>query len=138
MYAGETGTISVENEGNIQEAFALRWESLNDELEFEPGLRQTLTVPAGQSGEVEFQAWPRQRPLLGGAQGYPFTVRVQSSDQKTLSLRGEVLGRPVIPGWLAVVMMALILAFACAALGVLLMALGLWEGLPGLGLGLSG
>jgi hypothetical protein len=132
MYAGETGTISVENEGNIQEAFALRWQSLNDELEFEPGPRQTLTVPAGQSGEVEFQAWPRQQPLLGGTQGYPFTVQVRSSDQKTLSLRGEVLGRAMIPGWLAVVILVLVLAFACAALGMLLVALGLWEGLPGL------
>ena len=138
MYAGEAGRISVENEGNIQEAFALRWQSLNDELEFEPGPRQALTVPAGQSGEVQFQAWPRQRPLLGGAQGYPFTVHVQSSDQKTLSLRGEVLGRAVIPGWLAVVMLVLVLAFACAALALLLVQLGLWEGLPGVGPGLSG
>jgi uncharacterized membrane protein len=138
MYAGETGKISIENEGNIQDAFSLRWQSLNDELEFEPGPRQALSVPAGQNGEVQFQAWPRQRPLLGGARGYPYTVQVRSSDEETLSLRGEVLGRAMIPGWLAVVIVVVVLAFACAALGLLLVALGLWEGLSGLTPGVVG
>jgi hypothetical protein len=77
--AGEPARVTVENRGNIQQAFTLDWRSPDDGLSFEPAPAQEMRVPPGEVGMAEFRAQPRSRPLLGGERVWPFTTRVQAA-----------------------------------------------------------
>lgn len=118
--AQQAARVAVRNQGNIQQAFTLSWQSLNDELTFEPGPHQELRVPSGQVAMAEFRASPRRRPLIGAAAILPFTTRVQSVDREKQDLRGEVVSRALIPSWVFAPLLVLILAIACGSLYVLL------------------
>ena len=78
--AEEPARVTVENQGNIPEAFSLTWQSPDDGLEFEPAPAQELQVPPGEMAMTEFRAKPRSRPLLGRERVWPFTARVQATD----------------------------------------------------------
>ena len=121
--AGEPARVTVENQGNIQQAFTLAWQSPSDALAFEPGPTQELSVPPGEVAMAEFSAKPRNRPLFGGEVSFPFTARVQSADAQVQNLSGEVVGRALIPAWLLAAVLIGIIAIACLS-----MALILWGG----------
>ena len=118
--AGQVAQVMVKNQGNIQQAFTLTFQSLNDELAFEPGSKQELRIPAGEAAAAEFRASPRRRPLIGTAATFPFTTRVQSVSRESQNLRGEVVSRALIPAWLLALLLVLILALACGSGFVLL------------------
>lgn len=123
--AGEPARVTVENQGNIPQAFTLAWQSPSDALAFEPGPTQELSVPPGEVAMAEFSAKPRNRPLFGGEVSFPFTARVQSADAQVQNLSGEVVSRALIPAWLLAAVLIAIIAIACLS-----MALILWEGAP--------
>jgi hypothetical protein len=121
--AGEPARVTVENQGNFQQAYTLTCQSPDDALAFEPGPTQELSVPPGEVAMAEFSAKPRNRPLFGGEVSFPFTARVQSADAQVQNLSGEVVGRALIPAWLLAAVLIGIIAIACLS-----MALILWGG----------
>jgi len=124
LEAGQPGRVTVENRGNVQEAFALTWQSPSDELTFDPGPTQELQVPAGESGVAEFRASLRRRPLFGGEKSYSFTTRVRSAQGAIQNLSGVIVGRGLIPTWVVVGLLVVALACACSAGGA---AIGGWQ-----------
>jgi hypothetical protein len=118
----------VANQGNIRQAFTLTWQSLNDELAFEPDSKQELRIPPGEAAAAEFRASPRRRPIVGTAATLPFTTRVQSVSREGQNLRGEVISRALIPGWVLALLLVLILALSCGSGFVLLGGTVPWPG----------
>ena len=112
---GEPVRVTVENRGNIEQAYTLTCQSPNDALAFEPSPIQDLRLPPGEVGLAEFRAWPRNRPFLGGEVTFPFTARVQSADMAVQNHSGEVVSRALIPSWVIPAVLVLILVTACAA-----------------------
>jgi hypothetical protein len=120
--AGEPARVMVENQGNIQQAFTLNWQSPDDGLEFEPAPTQELRIAPGEMAMAEFRAKPRSRPLLGRERVWPFTARVQATDGGRRNLTGEVVGQALIPS--SVLTVALVAILVIAAIAVLLAVLG--------------
>jgi len=120
--AGEPARVTVENQGNIQQAFTLTWQSPDDGLDFEPAPTQELRVPPGDVAMAEFRARPRSRPLLGRERVWPFTTRVQAAEGETRNLTGEVVGKALIPS--SVLTAVLVAILVIAAIAVLLAILG--------------
>jgi hypothetical protein len=113
--AGEPARLTVDNQGNTAQAYSVTWQSLQDELVFEPGQAQELSVPMGEATMLEFRASPRQRPFFGGERSYAYTARVQSLAGDAKNLSGEVVSRAMIPSWVLPVVLVAIMAFACVA-----------------------
>jgi hypothetical protein len=124
--AGEPARVMVENQGNIQQAFTLTWQSPDEGLTFEPAPTQELRVAPGEVAMAEFQAKPRSRPLFGRDKVWPFTARVQAAEGETRNLDGEVVGKALIPSWVLPAVLVAILALACIA--ILFSVLGGREG----------
>jgi hypothetical protein len=124
--AGEPARVMVENQGNVQQAFTLTWQSPDEGLAFEPAPTQELRVAPGELAMAEFRAKPRSRPLLGGDKVWPFTARVQSAQGERRNLSGEVVGKALIPSWVLPAVLVAILALACIA--ILFSVLGDREG----------
>jgi len=114
--AGQPARITIENQGNIQQVFTVGWQSPDGEVVFEPPEAQSVRIPPGEVGLVEFVAQPRSRPLLGGEFSRPFTLRVQAPDQQTRNLSGEVVSRALLPGWVLPAVGIAILALIAAAI----------------------
>lgn len=113
--AGEPARLTIDNQGNTGQAFSVTWQSLQDELVFEPGQTQQLSVPMGEASMLEFRASPRQRPFFGGERSYAYTARVQSPAGDAQNLNGEVVSRALIPNWVLPAVLIAIMAFACVA-----------------------
>ena len=124
--AGEPGRVIVENQGNVQQAFALAWQSPDDGLVFEPAPTQELRIAPGDVAMAEFRARPRSRPLLGRDKVWSFTVRVQAAGGEKQNLDGEVAGKALIPSWVLPAVLVAILSLACII--VLFNVLGNREG----------
>jgi uncharacterized membrane protein len=120
--AGEPARVVVENQGNIQQAFTLTWQSPDDGLDFEPAPTQELHVPPGEMAMAEFRAKPRSRPLFGRERVWPFTTRVQAAGGGTRNLNGEVVGKALIPS--SVLTAVLVAILVIAAIVVLVVVLG--------------
>jgi uncharacterized membrane protein len=120
--AGEPARVMVENQGNIQQAFSLTWQSPDDGLEFEPAPTQELRIAPGEVAMAEFRAKPRSRPLFGRERIWPFTTRVQAAGGGTRNLNGEVVGKALIPSSVLTAVAVAILVIA--AIAVLLVVLG--------------
>jgi hypothetical protein len=127
--AGEPARVMVENQGNIQQAFTVTWQSPDDGLDFEPASTQELRIASGEVATAEFRARPRSRPLLGRERVWPFIARVQAAGGATRNLSGEVVGKALIPSWVLPAVLVLILAIACIALTLIVLG-DLREGAP--------
>lgn len=112
---GEPVRLTLDNQGNTAQVYNVTWQSLQDELVFEPGQAQQVSVPVGEAAMLEFRAAPRQRPFLGGERSYAYSARVQSSAGDIRNLSGEVISRALIPSWVLPVVLMAIMAFACVA-----------------------
>jgi hypothetical protein len=128
--AGEPARVTVENQGNIQQAFTLTWQSPDDGLDFEPAPTQELRVPPGEVVMAEFRAKPRSRPLFGGERIWPFTARVQAAEGGTQNLNGEVVGKALIPSWVLPAVLVLIVAIACISVLFIVLGSSPEEGAP--------
>ena len=121
--SGEPARLTIDNQGNTGQAYTVTWQSLQDELVFEPGQTQQLSVSAGEAAMLEFRASPQQRPIFGGEKTYAYNARVQSPAGDAQNLSGEVFSRAMIPTWVLPVVLIAIMAFACVA-GALIFAGG--------------
>lgn len=126
--AGQICRVTVENRGNIQSDFSLTWQSPDDQLQFDPGPRQSLRTRPGQASTIEFQTWPQHRPIFGRTKGYPFAIRVQSLTRDTQTLTGEIVGRARAPAWLLAAVLIFVLACVCTLLVLTLTQGALLEG----------
>jgi hypothetical protein len=113
--AGEPARLTIDNQGNTAQAYSVTWQSLQDELVFEPAQAQQLSVPVGEAAMLEFRASPRQRPFFGGERSYAYAARVQSPAGDAQNLSGEVFSRAMIPNWVLPVVLVVIMAVACVA-----------------------
>jgi Tol biopolymer transport system component/uncharacterized membrane protein len=117
--AGQPVTVTVKNEGNIQQVFHIACVSQDDELIFEfleperekqdneSGDPSFLPIPAGETGAFRFSVRPRQRTLIGRAVTHPYYVTVESKGTAPAKLPGQVISRGMIPVWvLPVVLIA--------------------------------
>jgi hypothetical protein len=127
--AGEPARVVVENQGNVQQAFSLTWQSPDEGLDFEPASTQELRIPPGEVTMAEFRARPRSRPLFGGERVWPFTTRVQAAGGEARNLNGEVVGKALIPSWVLPAVLVAILAIACIAVLIVVLG-GAGEGAP--------
>ncbi len=119
--AGLLGTLAIDNEGNTVDSYSLSFQSLANALKFEKvvqiaktgtqaGTQQTafveippgekIQVAAGERGLYEFRGRLRSRPIVGNEKIYPFTVKVLSSENKTIELPGQVSEKGFFPTWL--------------------------------------
>jgi hypothetical protein len=128
--AGEPARVMVENQGNIQQAFTLTWQSPDDGLEFAPAPTQELHIAPGDVATFEFSAKPRSRPLLGRERTWPFTTRVQAAGGGTRNLNGEVVGKAIIPSSVLTVLLVAILVIAAIAVLVAVLGGSPEEGAP--------
>jgi len=132
----QSGYLTVINEGNSPDTYALEWVDQQNSLVFEgiqrEGLPATddrlpqagvsyypitepvhLRVEAGQNESIEFRAHPGSRPILGGDFRIPFKTIAQSSSKQVLSQSGEIVGRALIPVWLLVAFAIVLLSCIC-------------------------
>jgi len=123
--AGQAGHLVVNNEGNTAETYNLSFQNSANVLMFEkevqiakkesqPGVQEVETVyveippeeriqvEPGAQGIYVFRSRLRSRPIVGNEKTYPFTVKVQSIENVSTELPGEVSEKGIMPPWLAV------------------------------------
>jgi hypothetical protein len=118
--SGQPARILIENQGNIQQAFAITHHSLENGVTFEPGPRQDVRVPPSEVGVAEFSARPKRRPFFGSERSLPFTSKVEAANQAAQHLNGEVVARPWVPRWFLVAALALVVVLVCGYLALTL------------------
>lgn len=114
--AGEPARVVVTNQGNIQDTFAITFESQEDELEFDPEEPLQLRIPAGEAAAAEFSAKPRKPALVGGDVLKLFTAQVKSTENSVQVLNGEVSSRALIPIWVIPIVLVFCIALLCAGI----------------------
>jgi len=116
------GQVTIHNEGNTVDTYSVSFHSQGSVLMFEkavqvrkqgsePGAEQVETayveippderfqVAAGERGVYPFRARLRSRPIVGGEQIYPFTIRVASSEQSVQDLNARLSEGAWMPVW---------------------------------------
>ncbi len=91
--------VKINNRGNTQETFAVRFRDRGDELAFTPNDSQ-VNVPEGQTGILQFKAKPKQNRLFGGEKVTPFETQVTLAKGEPQVLPGELVSRGLVPAWL--------------------------------------
>jgi Tol biopolymer transport system component len=136
IIANQVASISVTNQGNSRETYAISFQDPGGKLAFEQAQRlpaseagkpqnltqfvavgesTTLTVQDGESGALEFRSRPRTEPLLGGEITYPFTVQVQSTTSgEKETLAGQVVSKALVPIWVVLLALLIILGLCLA------------------------
>ena len=99
VVAGQTTTLILKNLGNTQQNYSLTFQSQTYAMNFNPPKPEPLRIRPGETGSVQFEVTPRQRPVLGGEMNYPYSVKVQALDRTTQVLSGEVATSGLIPVW---------------------------------------
>jgi TolB protein len=117
LAGGQFGQVTIHNEGNTVETYGLSFQSPGNVLAFEKAVevrRQGLEVEtayveippderfqvaAGEQAVYPFRARLRSRPMVGGEQTYPFTVRVASSEPSVQDLSARVNESAWVPIW---------------------------------------
>jgi len=123
LLALQQGNVIINNEGNTPEAYTLEFQSPANELAFEKGILiarrsaqpgvqpnevsyaeippgERIQVAAGERGIYQFRSGLRSRPIVGNEKIYPFSVKIRSSENKSVELPGEVIEKGLIPAWL--------------------------------------
>ena len=109
--------VLVRNDGNSEATYSLSGRDPAQAVQFEQP-RQQLTVPAGGKDTVDFQVGAAQRPFTGNPRTLPFTIQV-SSGAESQTLQGQLLSKPIIPGWLLPIF-GILLVILCVSLAVVL------------------
>lgn len=116
--AGKTVKVTVNNQGNIQEAFVVSGEDRADALTFEPQ-QVRIGAPEGQTASAEIRIHAGKRPLLGRTQTYPFTMQISQGKVQPQIHAGELVNKPIIPAWVPPIVITLALVL-CVVLALVL------------------
>lgn len=112
--SGEVGRLVIHNQGNLPESFTITLDDPAGELAFEPQ-EIKLTVPAGQSGQVEYRAGLAYTRWSGGELSHSYKAVVASQAGQLQSHSGIVTSRGIIPSWGPAALGVLALIAACLA-----------------------
>jgi len=137
LQLNESGTLTVQNEGNTVEHYDLLFQDPSNELIFEkvvqvpkknarpddpnPELETAFTEVAqpesmrvlpGESGVFVFRSRPRIREIVGNEKIYPFSTQVRSSSKGTMEFNGKLSAKGFIPVWV-VGLSVIVVLFAC-------------------------
>lgn len=94
--------LSIQNEGNQDEAFAIVGEAPKGGIQFD-GERGRLTVPVGQTKMWPIEIKASSRPFTGKNEQRPYTIRVGSKNGQEQTISGELEAPPRYPVWLLTV-----------------------------------
>ena len=123
LQAGQIGNLVINNEGNTVDTYRLDFNSPGNELIFEKGIPvskstsptgaqqveiryveiphgERFQIKAGEQGIFGFRSRLRSRPIVGNDRAYPFSIKVLSTENKSLELPGELNEKGSIPTWL--------------------------------------
>jgi TolB protein len=123
LEAGQNGSVVIDNEGNTNDSYNLKFISSGNMLIFEKGIPvstrqmtdgtqevelkygeipsdETFQVEAGKRGIYPFRSGLRSRPIFGGEASYPYTIEVTSTSKKSTELPGKVVEKGLVPAWL--------------------------------------
>jgi serine/threonine protein kinase len=114
---GQTGRVSIHNQGNAPANFSLSWRDPSNQLVFTPPKAQ-FNVPDGQEIVAEFRIESRQKPLIGGEKSYSYSAQISPAGGSPQTHSAEAVGSGLIPTWAIPVF--LILCVALAVVGGLL------------------
>jgi len=141
LLSGQSAILTLSNQGNVQEALTITFESQGDELLFEaaqahynsapsgqsidsggniytPAISAQVRLPAGRTVALEFRAKPRTPRLLGGDVRHPFAAQVQLAGKTIQTLAGELVTQALIQESFipaAMALAALLLICVCIA-----------------------
>jgi len=118
---GQTGRISIHNQGNSPANFSLSWRDPSNQLLFTPPKAQ-FNVPEGQEIVAEFRIEARRNSIIGGEKSYSYSAQISpaggvSAGPPPQTHSAEAVGRGLIPIWTIPVF--LILCVALAVVGAL-------------------
>lgn len=117
LASGQFGQVTIHNEGNTVETYGLSFQSPGNLLTFEKAVQvqrqgsevetayveippdERFQVAAGEKDVYPFRARLRSRPMVGGEQMYPFTIRVTSSEPSVQDLSARVSESAWVPVW---------------------------------------
>ena len=137
--AGAAIKLMIENNGNVDQAFDLTWQTQENALLFEaivpapePETPQQgskpepqvvplsesypLRVPSGEVGAVDFRGQPAKRVIIGGEKAHPYSVAVkpvEKDDTQALIIDGQMTSRALIPAWVLPAVFVILVAFGC-------------------------
>ncbi len=115
LRAGETGQLTIQNQGNAAETFSVEWQDAARQFSFTPE-RPAFKIPAGEEVRAEFRVDNPHRPLFGGEQVQQIAAQVASSSGGYQSHSAEVASRGMIPLWVAPLALAVCLLLGAAGL----------------------
>ncbi len=113
LRVGQTGRLTISNQGNAEQAFTVEMRDREEALSFSLTPKE-ISIPEGQSGVVEVISSSRNRFLIGNEKIYPITAEVKTADADPQMQTGEIVSRPLLPKWAA-----LVIPFLCMMLGLL-------------------
>jgi hypothetical protein len=111
---GKTAQLTINNQGNTQEAFTVAFSDRADELKFSPPQTQ-VNVPEGASVTTEFRANAIKRHIIGRPKTHMLSAKVSSSSGDTLTHTGEIINRALLPPWLIPLLIFLCIVISIAA-----------------------
>ncbi len=109
--SGRLVYVYVNNESNAPDSYTITGRDDQEALRFYPPY-QSLTIPPGQSGAVDFEVRTRRGKgvLLGRPKLYPFEMHSQAASQtRRAPLMGKLEARPTIPLWLLLLSLAFLI-----------------------------
>ena len=110
---GQTGRVSIHNQGNSPNNFTLSWREPSNQLVFTPPKAQ-FTVPEGQEIVAEFRIDRRQSQIFGGEKSYHYSAQISPATGAAQTLSAEAVGSGLIPTWAIPVLLILCVALAVA------------------------
>jgi Tol biopolymer transport system component len=109
--ANQPAQLTVHNQGNILETFAVSWKDPADELAFFPPVI-SLPIAEGNTAAVDFRVGLKKKRWFGRQQFHPFSAQVVPSKGGGQSLNGEMVSTGIIPVWLFPLLLLICLAGA--------------------------
>jgi len=131
----QSSHLAIENLGNYPETYQAVFQSQGDALRFERVERQqvrsangetqervsyteirepqVMQISPGETGAIEFRARPVPYPLVGGDVAYAFTAQVQSTEDLSQTLQGDVTGKALFPVWLFPTLAVILVSTLC-------------------------
>jgi eukaryotic-like serine/threonine-protein kinase len=123
LRAGQTGQITIENQGNTPQTFTVSWKDETQKPRFEPFTKE-LTVNAGQTGTVEFKPIVKQPLIALKQKEHGISVEVRPAEREPQSLQAKVISTARIP---IPVLLMLVLMVGCPILWCILVVVQPWD-----------
>ena len=110
LRAGQTGHVTITNQGNAQETFTISFADDFQDLSFQPPQLQAR-VKEGETATLEYRARPRRTRWVGGERSHTFNAQVVLPKGEPQTLRADLLSRGLLPTWVPLTIIPLCLLF---------------------------